>query len=92
MIEDVNVEKFINESMLSYSAYVLINRALPDFRDGMKPVQRKVLFSMKLNGTTKFTKSATVTGRIMEIHPHSSAYGSVVGLVQKMDIFVACKI
>ena len=83
MIEDVNVEKFINESMLSYSAYVLINRALPDFRDGMKPVQRKVLFSMKLNGTTKFTKSATVTGRIMEIHPHSSAYGSVVGLVQK---------
>ena len=68
---------------MSYASYVLTNRALPDFRDGLKPVQRKILFSMKLNGTTKFSKSATVTGRIMEIHPHSDSYGSVVGLVQK---------
>ena len=83
MIKDINAKEFINDSMMAYSAYVLTQRALPDFRDGLKPVQRRVLYSMKLNNTTKFTKSATVTGRVMEVHPHGDTYGTVVNLVQK---------
>lgn len=73
----------INDNMMEYSAFVLTQRALPDFRDGMKPVHRRILYSMKANNTTKLTKSATVAGRIMEIHPHGSTYPSIVNLVQK---------
>ena len=83
MIEEIQTKDFVNNSMMAYSAYVLTQRALPDFRDGQKPVQRRVLYSMKLNNTTKFTKSATVTGRVMEVHPHGDTYGTVVNLVQK---------
>ena len=83
MIEKVQATDFINNSMMSYSSYVLTQRALPDFRDGLKPVQRRVLYSMRMNNTTKFTKSATVTGRVMEVHPHGDTYGTVVNLVQK---------
>lgn len=83
MIEEIQTKDFVNNSMMAYSAYVLTQRALPDFRDGQKPVQRRVLYSMKLSNTTKFTKSATVTGRVMEVHPHGDTYGTVVNLVQK---------
>lgn len=73
----------INDNMLEYSAFVLTQRALPDLRDGMKPVHRRILYSMKLNNTTKLTKSATVSGRIMEVHPHGDTYPAIVNLVQK---------
>lgn len=68
---------------MDYSSFVLLSRALPDLRDGLKPVHRRILYSMKLNKTTKLTKSATVTGRIMEIHAHGDSYQSIVNLVQK---------
>lgn len=56
--------------MMDYSSFVLLSRSLPDLRDGLKPVHRRILYSMKLNKTNKLTKSATVTGRIMEVHAH----------------------
>lgn len=82
-IQEKLVEDVINDNMLSYSSYVLTQRALPDLRDGLKPVARRILYSMRLNGVTKLTKSATVTGKIFELHPHGDTYSSVVNLVQK---------
>ena len=76
-------EILVNENMMDFSAFVLLSRALPDLRDGLKPVHRRILYSMKLNKTTKLTKSATVTGRIMEIHAHGDTYQSIVNLVQR---------
>ena len=82
MIEK-SAEHLINDNMMSFSAYVLTQRALPDIRDGLKPVQRRILYSMKLSNTTNFTKSATVTGRVFALHPHGDTYSSIVKLVQK---------
>lgn len=83
MKKEILLEDFTNDSMMSYSAYVLLNRALPDFRDGLKPVQRRVISSMYINKNTSLKKSDTVTGRVMEIHPHGDTYGTVVNMVQK---------
>ncbi len=69
--------------MMEYSAYILLDRALPDIRDGLKPVHRRILYSMYLQKAFKFTKSANVAGQVMKLHPHGSSYGSMVGMVQK---------
>lgn len=69
--------------MMEYSAYILLDRALPDLRDGLKPVHRRILYSMYLQKAFKFTKSANVAGQVMKLHPHGSSYGSMVGMVQK---------
>lgn len=63
-------ELLVNDNMMQYSSFVLLSRSLPDLRDGLKPVHRRILYSMRLNKTTKLTKSATVSGRIMDIHSH----------------------
>ena len=78
-----NTSEILKDRMSSYSAYVLLNRAIPDYRDGIKPGHRSTLYSMHKHKTHNFTKSANVAGRIMMIHPHGSAYVSIVGLVQK---------
>lgn len=72
----------LQDRMASYSAYVLLNRAIPRYEDGLKPVHRRILYSMHKHKTHNFAKSANVAGRIMMIHPHGSAYGSMVGMVQ----------
>lgn len=78
------VQNIINENMMEYSSYVIKHRALPDIRDGMKPVYRRILWAMKQMGaTTNFTKSFNVTGQVTKLHPHGDTYPTVVGLVQK---------
>lgn len=77
------VNNIIRDRMTSYSAYVLLNRAIPRLEDGLKPVHRRILYSMHKHKTYNYAKSANVAGRIMMIHPHGSAYGSMIGLVQK---------
>ena len=73
---------------LNYSLSVITSRALPDVRDGMKPVQRRILYTMNqqnLTYTAKFRKSATVVGQVMgNYHPHgdSSIYDAMVRLAQ----------
>lgn len=76
-------ELLVNDNMMQYSSFVLLSRSLPDLRDGLKPVHRRILYSMRLNKTTKLTKSATVSGRIMDIHSHGDTYPAIVNLVQK---------
>lgn len=73
---------------LDYAMSVITSRALPDVRDGLKPVHRRILYSMRLNGltsTAKFRKSATVVGDVLgSFHPHgdSAVYESMVKLAQ----------
>ncbi|MEK5205208.1 DNA topoisomerase (ATP-hydrolyzing) subunit A [Bacillus sp. FSL R10-2789] len=80
---NTNIEYIVRDNMMNYSAYVLLDRALPDVRDGLKPVHRRVLYSMLLQKAYRLTKSANIAGAVMKLHPHGSAYGSMVGMVQK---------
>ncbi len=87
-LEHRTVENMMEDNFLRYSMSVIIDRALPDVRDGLKPVHRRILFSMEKNGWrpgTKFTKSARITGDVMgKYHPHgdSAIYDSMVRLAQ----------
>ncbi len=78
----------MERAYLDYAMSVITSRALPDIRDGLKPVHRRILYSMRLNGLTasaKFKKSATVVGDVLgSFHPHGDAavYESMVKLAQ----------
>ena len=88
LVEDRTVEDVMEDSFLRYSMSVIIERALPDVRDGLKPVHRRILFSMNQNGNrsnAKFVKSARIIGDVMgKYHPHgdSAIYDSMVRLAQ----------
>ncbi len=82
----------MKESYISYAMSVIISRALPDVRDGLKPVHRRILYVMHKNGLTsraKFRKSATVVGDVMgKYHPHgdSSIYEAMVRMAQYFSL------
>ncbi|PLS80633.1 DNA gyrase subunit A [Candidatus Saccharibacteria bacterium] len=82
------VENIMEDSFLRYSMSVIIERALPDVRDGLKPVHRRILFSMNQNGNrsnAKFVKSARIIGDVMgKYHPHgdTAIYDSMVRMAQ----------
>ena len=88
-IEEVDLKKKMEDSYIDYAMSVIAERALPDVRDGLKPVQRRVLFSMieLNNGPDKpHRKSARIVGDTMgKYHPHgdSSIYGSLVNMAQE---------
>ena len=88
-IEDVDLQKTMEKSYIEYAMSVIASRALPDVRDGLKPVQRRVLYSMieLNNGPDKpHTKSARIVGDTMgKYHPHgdSSIYGALVNMAQE---------
>ena len=88
-IHDVDLKKTMEESYIDYAMSVIASRALPDVRDGLKPVQRRVLFSMieLNNGPDKpHRKSARIVGDTMgKYHPHgdSSIYGALVNMAQE---------
>src|SRR3954471_3397377 len=87
-VEGRTVEDVMEDSYLRYSMSVIIERALPDVRDGMKPVHRRILYSMNQNGlrsTARHRKSANVVGEVMgKYHPHGDAaiYDSMVRMAQ----------
>lgn len=78
-----NIEQIIQENMMGYASYVLLDRCLPDLRDGLKPVHRRILYTMFMEKAFKFTKSANVSGAVMRLHPHGDSYLTMVGMVQK---------
>jgi DNA gyrase subunit A len=88
----INLEEEMRRSYLDYSMSVIIGRALPDARDGMKPVHRRVLYGMQEMGllyNKKFTKSAKVVGHVMgNYHPHGDAaiYDTMVRLAQPFSL------
>src|ERR1700689_4361675 len=73
----VNIEDEMRRSYLDYSMSVIIGRALPDVRDGLKPVHRRILYGMQEMGlqfNKKYTKSAKVVGHVMgNYHPHGDS-------------------
>lgn len=77
------LEDIVTDNMGEYSTYVLLQRAIPDIRDGLKPSYRRALWAMKEMGATKLTKSANIAGEVMRYHPHGSTYPTMVGMAQK---------
>ena len=88
----VNIEDEMRKSYLDYAMSVIIGRALPDVRDGLKPVHRRVLFGMYEQGNTAgraYKKSARIVGDVMgKYHPHgdSAIYDSVVRMAQEFSM------
>jgi DNA gyrase subunit A len=91
-IEQVEIEKEMKKSYLDYAMSVIVGRALPDVRDGLKPVHRRVLFTMQTTGLTSgkpFKKSANVVGNCMaKFHPHgdSAIYDTLVRMAQPFSL------
>jgi DNA gyrase subunit A len=91
IVIDRSVENEMEQSYLQYSMSVIVARALPDVRDGMKPVHRRILYVMDKTGlrsTGKHSKSATIVGEVMgKYHPHgdSAIYDSMVRLAQPFN-------
>jgi DNA gyrase subunit A len=88
----INIEEEMRRSYLDYSMSVIIGRALPDVRDGLKPVHRRILYGMQEMGlqfNKKYTKSAKVVGHVMgNYHPHgdSAIYDTMVRLAQPFSL------
>ena len=90
-LEQNNIVTEIKDSFLEYSMSVIVSRALPDLRDGLKPVHRRILYDMLQNGLTpdkQHRKSATIVGDVMgKYHPHgdSSIYEAMVRMAQDFN-------
>src|SRR6201989_2266326 len=87
-VVDRNISTEMREAYLDYAMSVITSRALPDVRDGLKPVHRRILFAMHEMGLTssaRFRKSAAVVGDVLgRYHPHGdvASYDSMVGMAQ----------
>lgn len=77
------VHNIIRNNMMNYGAYIIGHRALPDYRDGMKPGARRIITTMYNSKATRFTKSADIVGSVMKIHPHGSTYGTLADMAQE---------
>lgn len=88
LVKNRNIETEMQESFLDYAMSVIVDRALPDVRDGLKPVHRRILYSMHEQGlrhNAKFRKSASVVGDVLaKYHPHGdvAVYDSMVHMAQ----------
>ncbi|MFW8599948.1 DNA gyrase subunit A [Desulfobacterota bacterium M19] len=88
----ISIEKELQNSYLDYAMSVIIGRALPDVRDGLKPVHRRALFAMRELGTfhnRPFVKSARIVGDVIgKYHPHgdTAAYDTIVRMAQKFSM------
>src|SRR5690349_1650177 len=91
-VEPRNISEEMAESYLDYAMSVIVARALPDVRDGLKPVHRRVLYAMDQMGLTarsKYTKSAKIVGEVLgKYHPHGdqAAYDTLARMVQTFSL------
>lgn len=91
-LQQTEISSEMKKSYLNYAMSVIVSRALPDVRDGLKPVHRRILFAMnQLNLThqAKYSKSATVVGEVMgKYHPHGDVpiYDALVRLAQEFSM------
>src|SRR5699024_3197477 len=87
-VEQINISDEMRTSFLDYAMSVIVSRALPDVRDGLKPVHRRILYSMNDSGmhaNRPYKKSARIVGDVMgKYHPHgdSSIYEAMVRMAQ----------
>ncbi|MDH5561668.1 MAG: DNA gyrase subunit A, partial [Deltaproteobacteria bacterium] len=91
-IASVNIEDSMRSAYLEYAMSVIVGRALPDIRDGLKPVHRRILYAMhslSLAHNKPFMKSARIVGEVIgKYHPHgdSAVYDAIVRLVQEFSM------
>ena len=91
-IVDIDMDREVKKSFIEYSMSVIVSRALPDARDGMKPGQRRILYAMyedHLTSDKPFRKSATTVGNVLgRYHPHgdSAVYGTMVRMAQDFSL------
>jgi len=91
-ITPVNIEEEMKTAYLDYAMSVIVGRALPDVRDGLKPVHRRILYAMFREGllsTRRYSKSAGVVGEVIKkYHPHGDAavYDALVRMVQDFNM------
>ena len=91
-IKLISMHDEMSSSYLSYAMSVIVSRALPDVRDGLKPVHRRVLFGMNEMGvrsSSSYKKSARIVGDVMgKYHPHgdSSVYDTMVRMAQEWSL------
>ncbi|MBC6267020.1 DNA gyrase subunit A, partial [Salmonella enterica subsp. enterica serovar Newport] len=91
-ITPVNIEEELKSSYLDYAMSVIVGRALPDVRDGLKPVHRRVLYAMNVLGNDwnkAYKKSARVVGDVIgKYHPHgdSAVYDTIVRMAQPFSL------
>jgi DNA gyrase subunit A len=92
LLQPVNIEDEVRRSFLDYSMSVIVSRALPDVRDGLKPVHRRILYAMQQEGlvsTRAYSKCAGVVGEVLKhYHPHGdgAVYDALVRLVQDFSL------
>ena len=90
-IHKVPVKDFTEEAYLNYSMYVILDRALPNISDGLKPVQRRIIYAMNelsLSSNSKYKKSARTIGDVLgKYHPHgdTACYEAMVILAQSFS-------
>ena len=91
-ITPINIEEELKSSYLDYAMSVIVGRALPDVRDGLKPVHRRVLFAMNVGGydyNKPYRKSARVVGDVIgKYHPHGdiAVYDTIVRMAQPFSL------
>jgi len=92
LVKQVSIDSEMRDSYLSYAMSVIVSRALPDARDGLKPVQRRILYAMydmRLNPNSPYKKSARVVGEVLgKYHPHGdqSVYDAMVRMAQDFSM------
>ena len=84
-----NLEPLMRQNFLDYASYVIVDRAIPDLRDGLKPVQRRILATLKAMDDGKFHKVANVVGETMKLHPHGDAsIGDALVVLANKEFFI----
>jgi topoisomerase-4 subunit A len=83
------VEPVMRRNFLEYASYVIVDRAIPDLRDGCKPVQRRILHTLRAMDDGRFHKVANVIGETMKLHPHGDAsIGDALVVVANKEYFI----
>ncbi|MGR3951454.1 MAG: DNA topoisomerase IV subunit A [Chlamydia sp.] len=80
-----DMKELMREHYIAYASYVILDRAIPDISDGLKPVQRRILYTLFRMHDGKFHKVANITGQTMALHPHGDApiYEALVAIANK---------
>ena len=79
----------MEKNFLEYASYVIVDRAIPELRDGCKPVQRRILYTLHKQDDGKFHKVANVIGETMKLHPHGDAsIGDALVVLANKDFFI----
>jgi topoisomerase IV subunit A len=83
------IEPLMGQNFIEYASYVIVDRAIPDIRDGLKPVQRRILATLAKMDDGKFHKVANVIGDTMKLHPHGDAsIGDALVVLANKDYFI----